>query len=264
MKVSIFRKAFVFFFLLCSHLCFGQNWAVEFIAGTSAYNGDLTEQTFSFKRLRPAAGVNLKYVSGDLINARVGLSLIQLGADDKDNKRRDLQARNLSFKTNVIELSFCAEFNILDPEIYTQYPYLFFGAAIFHFNPYTEDKNNNKTFLHPLSTEGQGLSEYSDRKKYSLVQLCIPVGIGFKIKATPKWELSYEFGYRFLFTDYIDDVSKTYVSLEVLNTRKGPKAEELAYRKKTPFSEEGFPRGNSEVKDYFFFTGLKLTLNLIK
>ena len=65
-----------------------------------------------------------------------------------------------------------------------------------------------------------------------------------------------------MITDYLDDVSKTYVSLEILNLRKGPKSGELAYRKSTPFGEEGFPRGNSKVRDYYFFTGLKLAFNL--
>ena len=48
--------------------------------------------------------------------------------------------------------------------------------------------------------------------------------------------MSFEFGYRFLITDYLDDVSKTYVSLEILNLRKGPKASELAYRKEVSHS----------------------------
>jgi hypothetical protein len=90
----------------------------------------------------------------------------------------------------------------------------------------------------------------------------VPFGAGFKIKTTDKWQLSYEFGYRFLITDYLDDVSKTYVSLEILNLRKGPESSELAYRKSTPFREEGYPRGNHKVRDYYFFTGLKLAFNL--
>jgi hypothetical protein len=57
-------------------------------------------------------------------------------------------------------------------------------------------------------------------------------------------------------------VSKNYVSLEILNLRKGPKSSELAYRKSTPFVEEGYPRGNAKVRDYYFFTGLKLAFNL--
>ena len=246
-------------------LCFGQQWMGEVIAGVSTYNGDLTQQAVLLQRLKPAVGFTLKYNSGDIIDFRIGLMFAQVGADDKDAKRPDLQARNLNFKTNIQELSACVEFKLLDPDVFLQYPYLFAGLGMFHFNPYTHDNEGNKTYLKPLSTEGEGLSDYPDRKNYSLIQFCLPVGAGFKFKSTEKWDMSFELGYRFLITDYLDDVSKTYVSLEILNLRKGQKASELAYRKVgVPFSEEGYLRGNSKVRDYYFFSGLKFAFNIGK
>jgi hypothetical protein len=263
MKLSLLKIFFTFFPLLIGNICFGQKWMGEVTAGMSAYNGDLTQQIFSFKRVRPAIGLGVRYNSGDLIDLRVGFVYARVGADDQDNKRSDYRQRNLNFVTNIQELNVCAEFKLLDPEIYLQYPYLFAGVGIFHFNPFTHDNENNKTYLRPLSTEGEGLPDFPNRKTYSLYQFCIPFGAGFKFKSTDKWEISYEFGYRWLVTDYLDDVSKTYVSLEILNLRKGPKAAELAYRKNdVPFSEEGLPRGNSKVKDYYFFTGVRFAFNL--
>jgi Domain of unknown function (DUF6089) len=257
-------KLSAFFFLLISDFCSGQKWMGEVVAGVSQYNGDLTQQAVSIKRIKPAVGFNAKYNSGDLLDIRVGLLFARVGADDKDNKREDYKARNLSFKTNIQELNVIAEFNLVDPVVYLQVPYVFAGLGVFHFNPFTNDNEGNKTYLRPLSTEGQGLAEYPNRKTYSLFQFCIPFGAGIKIKTTDTWQLSYEFGYRFLLTDYLDDVSKTYVSLEILNLRKGPKSGELSYRKNAPFVEEGYPRGNSKVRDYYFFTGLKLGFNLTK
>jgi len=263
MRFSGVIKHSAFFFLLFSDLCYGQKWMGEVVAGVSQYNGDLTQQAISIKRIKPAVGFNLKYNSGDLLDVRVGLLFARVGADDKDNKRADYKARNLSFKTNIQELNVCAEFNLVDPEVYLQVPYVFAGIGVFHFNPFTYDNEGNKTYLRPLSTEGEGLPDYPQRKEYSLIQFCVPFGAGFKIKTTDKWQISYEFGYRFLITDYLDDVSKTYVSLEILNLRKGPKSSELAYRKTgVPFIEEGYPRGNSKVRDYYFFTGLRFSFNL--
>lgn len=237
----------------------------EVMVGGSTYNGDLTQSPVSFKRVDPAFAVNLKFNSGDFFNIRFGFALEKVGADDKDNKSSFLQARNLNFKTNILEFNACVEFNLVDPSIYDQVPYLFAGFGIFHFNPYTIDDNNKKTYLHPLSTEGEGLVDFPGRKSYSLIQPCIPIGAGFKIKPNDKLELSYELGYRVLFTDYLDDVSKTYVSIETLSLRKGPEAAELSYRKKgVAFSEEGFPRGNPKVKDYYFFTGFKIAFKLSK
>ena len=256
-------KLYVIVCLFFSNICFGQNWWGEAMVGVAAYNGDLTQQLISFKRLNPVLNLNVKYSSGDFFDIRAGIGIGKLSADDKDNNSPFLKARNLNFKTAILEFNVSAEFNLLDPEIYDQYPYLFAGVGFFHFNPYTFDDNNKKIYLRPLSTEGEGLAEYPKRKQYSLIQPCFPVGIGFKMKVKQRWLLSYEFGYRILFTDYLDDVSKTYVSIETLSLRKGDEAGELSYRKiGVPFSEEGFPRGNSKVKDYYFFTGVKLAYNM--
>ncbi|HEY2720392.1 MAG TPA: DUF6089 family protein [Chitinophagaceae bacterium] len=258
-------KLQLFFFLLASNVCFAQNWMGEVMVGTSAYNGDLTEQAISLKRLFPAVGVNLKYNTGDFIDFRIGLNFEKVGADDKDNKNPYLQKRNLNFKTSVLEFNACVELNLIDPSIYDQYPYIFAGIGFFHFNPYTTDDNGKKTYLNPLDTEGEGLPDYPSRKNYSLTQPCIPIGAGLKWKVKEGIELAYEFGYRILFTDYLDDVSKTYVSIETLSLRKGPEAAELSYRKvNTPFTEEGYPRGNPKVKDYYFFTGLKVSMKFGK
>jgi Domain of unknown function (DUF6089) len=258
-------KPYLISFLFISNLCAAQSWMGEVMAGISAYNGDLTQQAFLFKRLNPAVGLNLKYNSGDFLDFRVGVAFERVSANDKDNKFYALVDRNLNFKSNILEFNVCVELNLLDPQIYDEMPYIFTGFGIFHFNPYTYDDNNKKTHLHSLSTEGEGLPEYPSRKVYSLTQPCVPIGVGFKWKVNKNVEMSYEFGYRWLFTDYLDDVSKTYVSIETLNLEKGPESAALSYRKVgAPFVEEGYPRGNPKVKDYYFFTGLKLAFNLAK
>ena len=264
MRSSGFIRLSAFFLLLISDVCYSQKWMGEVALGVSQYNGDLTQQAVSIKRIKPAVGFNLRYNSGDLLDIRVGLLFARVGADDKDNKREDYRERNFSFKTNIQELSVCAEFNLVDPEVYLQIPYVFAGLGVFHFNPFSDDNEGNKTYLRPLSTEGEGIADYPARKEYSLFQFCIPFGAGFKIKTTDQWQLTWEFGYRFLITDYLDDVSKTYVSPEILNLRKGPKSGEMSYRKNAPFVEEGYPRGNSKVRDYYFFTGVKFAFNLTK
>ncbi len=257
MKFYLF--AFLFFI---NTTCKAQEWVAELMLGTAAYNGDLTQNEISVKRLGPAAGFNLKYNTGDFINFRVGISWAKFGADDKNNKDAGLKSRNLNFKTNVFEFNFCAEVTVLDPAVYYAYPYIFGGVGIIRMNPYTYDNEGTKTFLQPLGTEGQGLTGYPDRKKYSLYQPCFPAGGGFKAKIQDKWEIGFEFGYRILLTDYLDDVSKTYVNLKALQEGNGSKARELSYRRDVPFMEEGERRGNSKVKDSYFFAGIKLATKL--
>ncbi len=255
-------KKILLIFLLISNTCFAQEWVAEVMLGVSGYNGDLTQQRVAFNTMRPATSINIKYNTGNFINFRGGIGFGTVAGNDKYNTHADLKSRNLNFKTNILEANIGIEIPLMDPEAFYAYPYILGCVGVYHFNPYTYDKNNVKTFLQPLSTEGEGLTQYPGRKKYSLTQVCFPVGLGWKVILNEKWEICYEFGYRFLFTDYLDDVSKSYVNLDVLSQSKGPKAAELSYRKDVPFREEGLPRGGPTVNDSYFFTGLKLGLKL--
>ncbi|MEO6490861.1 MAG: DUF6089 family protein [Ferruginibacter sp.] len=126
--------------------------------------------------------------------------------------------RNLSFKSQIIELCMVAE---IHPRYFKNYedaeklprlsPYLLGGIGIFSFKPQAQ-LDGQWIDLQPLRTEGQGFAEYPDRKKYSLTQLVVPVGIGIKYKCTPIINISLECASRILFTDYLDDVSTQYVN----------------------------------------------------
>ncbi len=258
------KKIFSVVLLFIAFSSPAQKWIAEVSPGIMIYRGDLTGKGASFKNLKPGIYLNLKYDGGYLMNLRGGVGWGMLGADDKNNSDPTLSVRNLNFKTHLFEINAIAEFNIVDPDYYTSYPYLFGGIGLFYFNPYTFDKQNKKTFLHPLSTEGQGLTEFPDRKKYSLTQFCIPFGAGWKWKTKNDAEISFEFGYRFTFTDYLDDVSKTYVDLEVLAAVKGQESADLSYRTDAPFNLAGERRGNSGKKDLYFFSGLKFSFEVFK
>jgi Domain of unknown function (DUF6089) len=255
-------KFYFIFLFLYSNVCCAQEWQVELMPGVAGYNGDLTQQRISLKQLRPAGNLNLKYNSGDFVNVRAGIAYGRVGADDKNNSDPGLRSRNLNFKTDIIELNLIAEINLFDPENYTAYPYAFGGIGVFHFNPFTYDKNNKKTYLQPLSTEGEGLSQFAGRNKYALTQVCIPVGFGWKMLLKEKWDISFEIGVRILFTDYLDDVSKGYVDLDVLAALKGETSAELSYRGTAPINYAANIRGNPAIKDFYYFSGIKIGTNL--
>lgn len=250
--------------------CFGQSWEAEIIAGASGYKGDLIQHHFALRSMRPSFGANLKYNFDNSILLRGGISWLKVTGDDKYNKKVDLRARNLNFTSDIIEASLCVEYNLLEPEIFDAYPYLFGGIGVYHFNPYTFDDSNKKTKLRPLSTEGQGLAAYPGRKPYSQTQFCLPFGAGWKWTFSKRCDLIYEIGYRVIFTDYLDDVSKTYVDPQILLADRGAKAVEVAYRAQHstgsyPYQEgPGDQRGNPNVNDWYFFNGLKLMIRLGK
>ena len=130
--------------LFTSTLCYGQIWEAEIMAGITGYKGDLTQNHFAVKTMRPAVGFNLKYNFDNTILLRGGILLGSLMGDDKYNKRDDLKARNLSFKTQLVELSLIAEYNLLEPDIFYAYPYIFGGIGMFKFDSYAYDNNHQK------------------------------------------------------------------------------------------------------------------------
>lgn len=243
--------------LFAASSCFAQRgWQLEFMPGFSSYTGDLTQTAFPIHTVEPSLSANFNYNTGDLINLRLGLAWAMVSGNDKYNSQWDLRGRNLSFKSQILEASACIEFNLADPEIYYSFPYLFGGVGFFHFNPYTRDNNNKKVFLRPLSTEGEGLPQYPSVKKYSLNQVCLPFGAGWKIKTHKNYTISFEVGLRYLFTDYLDDVSGKYVDRETLLGARGQEAVDLAFRATFPVTT-GDIRGNPKVKDMYTFGGVK-------
>ncbi len=139
--------------------------------------------------------------------------------DPTDNNARFRYLRNASFRTSIYELSAVGIIDLIEnrqsylrrPEFV---PYVFGGVAGFYYNPKTQAPEgfggpNNWVALQPLHTEG---------KSYSLFQIAIPFGVGFRYKASPRWDVSFEIGYRFLFTDYLDDVSGNYADPSTLSS----------------------------------------------
>jgi hypothetical protein len=76
-----------------------------------------------------------------------------------------------------------------------------------------------------------------------------------------------ELAQRKTFTDYLDDVSSTYVSYDALLQAKGQKAVDLAYRgdeipNNGPYPQNLDQRGTPQQKDWYYFLGLSLDVKL--
>jgi hypothetical protein len=116
-----------------------------------------------------------------------------------------------------------------------------------------------------LGTEGQETTKFNDKRRYSLTQLSVPVGLGAKWQLDDYWAFGFEFGVRKTFTDYLDDVSSIYVDNIIVGGASGPMAVALKDRSmevgQTPF-ENGDLRGNSATKDWYVIGGLTLTYRI--
>jgi opacity protein-like surface antigen len=247
---------------------FSQYFHADVFAGVATYQGDLQGKRLTFNQSHPAVGIGISYDLTNKLIARAGFTYGVIGGNDtKNTTAKGIEFRNLNFKSAVSELHVGFEYNLFKLEGKSLTPYFFAGIAGYHFNPYTNDSSGSKVFLRPLSTEGQGLAAYPNRKNYSLTQFAIPFGGGIKLQLSDNLQLAAEVGIRKLFTDYLDDVSNSYVDYATLLAAKGPKAVELAYRGDELAGAPGYPaegaqRGSPKTKDWYYFSGLRLSARL--
>lgn len=239
--------------------------------GASHYFGDLNTRA-KLNRPKLAASVFFRKNFGNYIALRVGASFAQLGYSDQYNTHNTyMYSRNLSFNSKVWELSLQGDFNFFrfmpgEPE-YSFTPYITFGAGVFTYDPYAYLKGE-KVFLRPLGTEGQGSSLYPDLKQYSSMAISIPFGAGIKYSFNERINIGFEVLHRFTNTDYLDDVSKTYVDPAAFplnpdgSSSNGLLLSDRSYEIGEPIGIPGRQRGNSKQKDQFVTAMFHITFNL--
>ncbi len=259
-------KRFLLAVLLLPGFVQAQRWHVNVTGGMSNYTGDLQAKKYTFDQSNFAFGAGAQYDVSPHVAIISNISLFKVGASDAYNIKDD-QSRNLSFQTSIAELNLLGEYTFLNLRYNAISPFIFGGIAVFHFNPYAYDTAGAKHFLRPLSTEGEGLE--AGRKPYSLTQFAIPFGGGIKFRVSDNIVLAYEVGVRKTFTDYLDDVSTTYVDKATLLAAKGAKAVELAYRGgelkggNPTYPAEGNIRGGQKYKDFYYYTGIRVSITIL-
>jgi hypothetical protein len=240
--------------------------------GGAHYFGDLNTRA-AFNRPRPAAGIFFRKQFGNYVSARISGHFAQLGYSDTYSKNEYQRLRNLSFNTNIYEVAIQGDFNFFkflpqDPaRNFT--PYVTLGVGIVNFDPYAY-LDGQKYFLRPLGTEGQ-TAGYNGRSPYSTTAVVIPFGVGIKYNLTEKVNISFEVAHRFTFTDYIDDVSTTYVGIG--RFQSGPNGtlseaqllQDRSYeltKNGNPYFVEGNQRGFSKQKDQYVIAEMGISFNL--
>jgi Domain of unknown function (DUF6089) len=242
---------------------------MDIYGGIANYQGDLQTKRFDLSESQPAFGLGLSYDINNKIIVRGVASYLKLsGSDEIPPATKDLVLRNLRFKSVVWEAQLAVEYNILDIEDRGFTPYLFAGVAAFHYNPYSYDLLGNKVFLRSMSTEGQGLSQYPEKKQYTNNQIALPFGAGIKFGLSDRLQAGIEVGLRKLFTDYLDDVSGTYADSSLLAAARGAQASAFAYRGSeiagtARYPAAGSQRGNPKLKDWYYTMGIKISYGIM-
>jgi hypothetical protein len=242
-------------------MSFAQNFHFSGRLGVAAYQGDLKAKAISLSQSKPMFSIGARYDLSEHIAARSYFTFTSLRADDRKGTAT-MQQRNLNFKTKILDWELTAQYNFFNLNDRWWTPYVFGGIGILHFNPYTKDSAGHKTFLKPLSTEGEGFM--AGVKNYKLTQFSIPLGFGADYSLNEDMRVGIEFGYRKTFTDYLDDVSNVYVDQTSLLNARGQTAVDLAWRGDekggSPYPAAGVDRGNSKHKDGYYYVALTFTV----
>jgi hypothetical protein len=237
-----------------------QNFHFSGRFGLAGYQGDLKSgSVFSQDKLMGSIGAI--YDLSEHIAARTYFTYTKLQADDKKGTT-SMQQRNLNFQTGLFDWELTAQYSLFSLNEKWWTPTIFAGIGIFHFNPYTKDAAGNKVLLQPLSTEGQGF--VAGISPYKKTQFSIPFGIGASYSLGEDTRIGLEAGYRKIFTDYLDDVSTTYVDENALRAARGQQAVDLAWRgdeiSGAAYPGGGATRGSEKYKDGYYYIALTFTV----
>lgn len=245
----------------------------EFAIGMGAghYFGDLNTRAH-INRPKIAATAFFRKNFGNYIAVRVGASFAQLGYSDIYNTHNEyMTQRNLSFNSNVWELALQGDFNFFrfmpgEPG-YNFTPYITFGIGVFNYDPFAM-LAGQKHYLRPLNTEGQGTTQYPDRKPYGSMAFSVPFGAGVKYCINESINVGFELVHRVTGTDYLDDVSKTYVDPSVFpplpdgSPSPAYLLHDRSYELGEPIGKPGRQRGVSTQKDQFITGIFYISFNL--
>ncbi len=237
-------------------------------AGLAHYFGDLNPRG-AINHPKLSVGAFFQKQFNNYTGIKVAAHYFSLGYSDKYSSNSFQQARNFSFNTDVFELAVLGEFNFFkfnptDPE-HNFTPFVTVGAGTFSYNPYAYYQGK-KVFLRPLHTEGQTF--YQNRKEYGTMAICFPIGFGFKYSLSDKVNFTIDLTHRFTTTDYIDDVSTTYVGIDKFpaNPNGSPSLagilQDRSYENGKVIGTEGRQRGWSKQKDQYIILEVGLSFNI--
>jgi len=256
-------KQFFLFLSLSLAVHFAQaqeGWESGGWIGVSNYFGDLNTN-FAFKDPGLAAGVVFRYNFNNRVALKFAGNYGQIAANDADSDNVFERARNLNFQSEIFDGSAQVEFNFL-PFIHGSYnefftPYLSGGLVVYNFNPKTEFQGR-LVELRPLGTEGQFRGE-----EYFGTQIGVAYGGGVKFSMNYVWSINVHIDARWLFNDYVDDVSTVYADPDDIENLRGETAAALSNRAidlpgvNTDFAP-GTQRGDEFNNDTYVFIGIGL------
>ena len=246
-----------------------QNFEIGFFAGKSNYVGELQYDYYDSRQAELAFGGFATYNFNNWLGIKNEFISSKISGNDANFIDIDFKNRNLSFESNITEISSKLKISLAnfgkDPKKPIAKTYIFGGVGLLKFNP-TTLLNGERVELQPLGTEGQNLDP--DLEPYDLTELIIPFGMGFQINVTSRLSFSGELKFRYVKTDYLDDVSAFYPDIDELQS-VDPLAARLSFRTPEIVSNydmvpTGEIRGDERKYDTYYFFGGNISYKIFK
>ncbi len=267
---------------------------VSFGVGASNFLGDLGGakgigthgiKDLKFRSTRSTISAGYKYMLNPYLSVRSTLIWSLLSGDDALTKNTVRNSRNLSFRSNIAEISGYIVYYPTEDRVLPRYkiqgirgnkttsisPYLYLGVGVTFFNP-KANYEGEWVALQPLGTEGQGLAGRPD--KYNRYTLCFPIGVGLKYRVNKQMSVSFDVSLRYTLSDYMDDVSTSYYIADEISANYGEVAGALSDRSINPgpYGVLEYPdgrnnylqRGDPRYNDAYMFGILSFHYRFVK
>lgn len=249
--------------------------------GGSDKEGSSYFRDFEISSSRPLIHAGMRYKILEPLAVKASLTYGWLHGDDAKTENIYRQDRNIHFRSPIIEFGTQVEYSIIKEKVGHRYnlrrgkkfslqalkvnTYIFAGISGFYFNPKAKDLDGNWVALQPLGTEGQGV--IPTREKYKRFQMAVPLGFGFKYNLTRTIGIGLEYGARITFTDYIDDVSTTYVDPAIFGDDAVARyLADPSLKEDGTITVNGYgagdQRGNPGEDDFYMFTLISINYKL--
>jgi opacity protein-like surface antigen len=234
-----------------------QTWELGAAAGGAGYMGDLNADN-PVKISGYAFSGFVKRNFNGYLSARLNATIGQISGADSNSSSQQFRNRNLSFTTDIRELSLIGEFNFMhyipDAGKNKFTPYIFFGLAAAEYVPWTLYRGRAYD-LRAAQTEGEPV--------YSKTTISYLYGAGIKYNISGKFTLGAEIGYRNSNTDYLDDVSGLYVNKGPSPTGSKALTDRSGESTGIYIGSPGTQRGDLRPHDIYFISQITISYTFV-
>ncbi len=227
--------------------------------GISSYFGDLCATNDCYTKNKLSTGIGATVRLNDYFFFNLNALYYRIQGSDAESGNIGRIRRNLSFRADNYEFSFIGNFEFLN---YNTFRYLTrkeFPLSVFSFIGLGLTTNNPSALyqgsyvsLRPLQTE---------QVSYSPVTAVLPFGLGIGYRFNEYFNANLTVGYRYSFSDYLDDVSSQYP--EDASRFSDPLSKNLSFRGITPMNATR-KRGNPGSKDGYLIFALRAEFKIPK